>query len=479
MRSCRPALVLLAALLAALPFAQADPPPAASNATGNATANPLVNCHDVSTGVDAGCWAQLNMSSWVLDWYNSHTCHPTEPFSTCFLRLNHAPDVDCTVINSQSCGATISDNIDNPQVFYVLHNIYAINNFFNSWQSATAQAFGDSSDTINSIVQLIDPPVDSNVMLQNVLTYVLFAVALIPGPISIIAGEAEIGVQLAIATAGTLSLTTPGLFKYVFPKTTDDTRPVLISQLSQSLESLKNGITGRLQPILSVAESNVTSFIQMAAGGTFSTHPPPALDSQVGALRTVFNTFVVSSALNASQYTGVQALNTNVQQLATNGTALSYDISCDTYEKPYNICNAWWYDDVNDRTWTLIDGKNVRNNPYKILSSVFANGWTSGAALFENAAFCKSSGHQPSDVEFSVDQGMFSLQCVSQLSTCTWDPTCHAQALGYKPGTCEFTDCPTMPGFAPHLGRFSSWFQVPAGYLGPLMWARDITVRNN
>ena len=85
-----------------------------------------VDCRNTQTGVDPSCWFELNMTNWVRHWYETHTCNPGEGFSDCFLRSQGMPAADCTVINLQSCGVDITDQVptSEPEIFYVLYNIY-------------------------------------------------------------------------------------------------------------------------------------------------------------------------------------------------------------------------------------------------------------------------------------------------------------------------------------------------------------------
>ena len=83
------------------------------------------DCNNITTGRDNRCWAQLNLTQWVQEWLEENTCHPNEPFASCFLRLEGFPGLDCTGIKINACTSPQGDNmLKKPQVFYVAYNIY-------------------------------------------------------------------------------------------------------------------------------------------------------------------------------------------------------------------------------------------------------------------------------------------------------------------------------------------------------------------
>ena len=107
-----------------------------------------VNCKGGNGAVyDTSCWNTLNMTDWIKNWNaTTPTCsgsadgsdccgpsnNPSEPWSTCFLRLALAnADYDCSQINLKSCsleGFQLASkyNLSNdmPQYRYAVRNIY-------------------------------------------------------------------------------------------------------------------------------------------------------------------------------------------------------------------------------------------------------------------------------------------------------------------------------------------------------------------
>ena len=89
---------------------------------------------------DASCWNTLDIMSYLTNWKATTTCGPSEPWSTCFLRLaTKQTSYDCTKLNPVSC--PLSSNIElegldasiASQVNYVVLNIVTINTFFSAY----------------------------------------------------------------------------------------------------------------------------------------------------------------------------------------------------------------------------------------------------------------------------------------------------------------------------------------------------------
>ena len=102
-----------------------DPSPGVYNNSSPTVLSDGIDCNNITTGRDNKCWAQLNLTQWVQEWLEDNTCHPNEPFASCFLRLEGFPGLDCTGIKISACTSPQGDNIlEKPQVFYVAYNIY-------------------------------------------------------------------------------------------------------------------------------------------------------------------------------------------------------------------------------------------------------------------------------------------------------------------------------------------------------------------
>ena len=84
-----------------------------------------VDCRNLKTGRANKCWDELQLTQWVMNWTNENKCYQTEPFSTCFLRLNGFWGLDCSQIAPNACVAPQDPNlVTEPEIFYVAYNIY-------------------------------------------------------------------------------------------------------------------------------------------------------------------------------------------------------------------------------------------------------------------------------------------------------------------------------------------------------------------
>ena len=103
----------------------------------------VVNCTDLKASFDSSCWETLNLEGYLNDpetgWNRTAAicagdeddaacCLPTEPWTTCYLRLAHGfPGTDCSEINAQDCSYNPSLAVDPriaPYVAYTMKTIY-------------------------------------------------------------------------------------------------------------------------------------------------------------------------------------------------------------------------------------------------------------------------------------------------------------------------------------------------------------------
>ena len=83
-----------------------------------------VDCHNLTTGRDNKCWHELQLTTWVKEWIDEHTCYEGEGFSSCFLRQVGWPELDCTGIKIPACTPPPLQEDQDPRVWYVAYNIY-------------------------------------------------------------------------------------------------------------------------------------------------------------------------------------------------------------------------------------------------------------------------------------------------------------------------------------------------------------------
>ena len=96
-----------------------------TNAT-NSKKPPIVNCNNLSTGLSNNCWAELDLTDWVIAWQQNTVCLDGEGFASCFLRQSAYPGLDCTTISLSSCPPPVVLTGMDPRNFYVSYNIYGM-----------------------------------------------------------------------------------------------------------------------------------------------------------------------------------------------------------------------------------------------------------------------------------------------------------------------------------------------------------------
>ncbi|KAL8991166.1 MAG: hypothetical protein Q9169_007931, partial [Polycauliona sp. 2 TL-2023] len=145
------------------------------------TSNAEVDCHNLTTGRDNKCWEELQLTQWVHGWIEGHTCYENEGFSSCFLRQVGWPELDCTGIKIPACTPPPVKPDQDPYVWYVAYNIYAINQYFGSWYMAIGGALSLASLNVEEIVQLLNPPDNTNLLISDILIALTGIFSVAPG----------------------------------------------------------------------------------------------------------------------------------------------------------------------------------------------------------------------------------------------------------------------------------------------------------
>ena len=133
-------------------------------------------------GIDPSCWELLNMTSYVQDWWAQYRYQcDGEPFSSCFFSLNDQSSTDCTGVRPGACPRPLPEQFG-PHDFYIAYSLYGINQVFSSLYTAIGNANELASESIGAIVALLDPPAQSHLFLNDILTALTVGIqALFPG----------------------------------------------------------------------------------------------------------------------------------------------------------------------------------------------------------------------------------------------------------------------------------------------------------
>ncbi|KAI4159470.1 MAG: hypothetical protein LQ342_006549 [Letrouitia transgressa] len=444
-----------------------------------------VDCHDTATGPATKCWDELNLTSWVQDWLDSHYCHEHEGFSDCFLRQNGFQGMDCSGVKLDTC--TVPQNQEvaskHPEQWYVAYTIFSVNQFFNSWYQAISNSAPTAQYNIGKIVEIIDIPEKTSVALQWVLIALQGIFAIVPGPLGVYAANSWKfnnqwqAISQVISNAVSVA---PNAFRFIFPTGTADSKLVQLADLSHNFANVIMTVKSNINVTLSEVMGNSTAFLAFAQKGNFS-GKPPSLPEQENYLYYGFNTYLISQALNGNNVYGVISPGTDVKALANNGSKLNYPIDCKDYDD-YGICDAWWYSTNYRSSFTLDNFDHMNRNYGRNMYDLISN-FTTGELLFEGAYACHSEGNFGQPVNITINAGGINTACISQLKILTWNMDC----TSVTDKECEFVEagqaqdtffatsdlCPLAGGYCPHT------YSVPAGYLGPLLTQDDFTLRRD
>ena len=336
-----------------------------------------------------------------------------------------------------------------------------------------------AQNNIAEIVQLIDIPSNTPLILQDVLLALQCVFALIPGPLGVFAANSwkfdNTWQSLAQILSNALNAA-PNVGRYLFPADNAASQLIQIGELSHNFANVIMQVQSNLNQTVSSVMANSTEFLAFASQGNF-TAKPPSLPDQVNYLYYGFNTYLISQALNGNNVYGVIGVDTDPRQLATNGTKTPYSIDCQEYDET-NVCDAWWYSENFGSAFTLDDFSHMDRNYNSQLSTLLGN-YTTGQLLFEGAYTCHSEGNFGKPINITINAGGINTACISQLKVLTWNMAC----TSVRDHSCEFLEGlsqNTFYGSNPSFDVNSQQiFSVPAGYLGPLVAQSDVQLRRN
>ncbi|KAI9842367.1 MAG: hypothetical protein M1837_007287 [Sclerophora amabilis] len=385
-----------------------------------------------------------------------------------------------------SCGADISEDVpdDEPELFYVLYNIYAVHNFFNQWGQASKDALNRVALDVENIVTTISPvqKEETNVDTNVFLTILAGIFSIIPGVGGILVGAMQ-GVSKAMTAAaqagfGAISAT-PWLFKAAFPMGTIEHQSITIASVKDSVGRIIDSFESKLRFYLKEVQTEMDSFIAFSKSGAFCDNVTD-LNLLKDHMQKALFAYILSLVYEANDIHIVKAPNTNPQELATQ-QGLAWDIDCPGYDE-FGMCNAWYYHKESNTAYTLNDWSSLKGDSIR-KNDALANqmrailkGYTTGALLFEDAGICAAQGQQSNGVKATVEPKIgLTLSCVSQLKVYSWKMDSTDVAMPNVNN--EFADSPAQPGWEARRVRSIGGdakscqngcyqLRVPYGYLG-------------
>ncbi|KAL8713831.1 MAG: hypothetical protein Q9225_006681 [Loekoesia sp. 1 TL-2023] len=226
------------------------------------------------SGVNPSCWETLKLTDYTRDWWavNGTKCKTGTGFSTCFLQVYNLGLYDCTGVKPNSCPPPSATAGYSPQEWYVLYNIYAINQVFLSLYQAIGNANTLASERVGAVVALLDPPEKNNIFVHDLLTALSAGFALLPA---------------ANAIAGTIikaAQQIPNVVGLLFPVGTTDSRVAQWANINNELATVVQYYQGNISDIIPAVNNNLDSFIAYAGTGQFSVNPLPDLSDESDAL---------------------------------------------------------------------------------------------------------------------------------------------------------------------------------------------------
>ncbi|KAI9745771.1 MAG: hypothetical protein M1835_002561 [Candelina submexicana] len=478
-------LSLLLNLPCLFPFVASTPTPQA------ATAVPF-DCNKRDQTLRPECWDVLNVSQYLIDWADAnkdcipapvgldpHPYNEKGSFWDCFFaRLKPVvPDptvgfynFKCTVIGSDQCASSTNITVYAPRDQYVILTIFNINQWFKSIYTAIGDSQTSVMAQMGSIVQLYNPPKQESAFLSGMLVAVGAAIGSLPFPFG--------GEYLSKLVFTPAMQQFPGILKYTFPRGTVDSRVTQQNQLNSQLDWLVLTTQDNMAEAMKQALDRWDIFHIFSQGGAFLGEPASSLEQRKN-LTISLNTFAISQLLKTNNIYLTVAFNTNVKELADNGTAKYPEyVQCQEYDQ-HNVCNAWWYDAQEDNTYGLQRTDDVVHNYHDEMVTTFDQGWTTPELLFRGAKQCADYVYAGGDPGTLIDPNSVEPRCLSSLPLCLWDQNCwHTSCM--LSGSYIGADCPAKSM------KFDTWDCnlahkrfIPPAYLGPILQMEKVFICRN
>ncbi|KAL8911610.1 MAG: hypothetical protein Q9172_007638 [Xanthocarpia lactea] len=340
---------------------------------------------------------------------------------------------------------------------------------------------------VEEIVQLINPPDDTNLILDDILITLTGIFAVAPGLGLNIGDMLDKAVKKGFEVSKSLRtgltfvenaiIGFPQIGRYLYPIDTPASSVVQIADLKNQLGGLIGTVQGNLNKTVVSVMADPEEFLAFASQGNFSA-AAPSLPDQQQYLLYAFNTYIISTCLTGNNIYATIAKDTNVQALATNGSQNSlnegFDISSCVGYSAQNVCDEWWFSGNYNSTFGLNHFSHIQRGFHDLLETIFQK-YTTGQLLFDNAYACNQNGNYGKPIAVTVNAAGLNTQCLSQLQVVTWDMGCD----GVTDQMCEFLEVEPQGQFLSGCGSESYFsvmdepiYCVPRGYLGPLIHQR-------
>ena len=359
------------------------------------------------------CWNSLGVSQYLTNWSATYGkgCQPGISFAQCFLEVLNLGQLDCIGITSGTCPppSWIQYSTYNISVqdFYVAYSIYSVWAFFNGYYTAIGNARSAATDSIGAIVALLDPPKSTNGLLNDILTALSVGLSFVSVGAAPLVGAIFNGIQQA-----------PSVGTYLFPVGTLDTQVAQFDQIANSLGTITTYLQNNVASALAAIQNDTQTFLAIVGSGNFSVTPVPSIADQSNSILTALNTYVISQCLQANNWVVTRAIDTDINALQANKSAISWDVpNCGSGYDGMSICGAYYFNNAIGVSFSLTNKGEMSKDPTNDMSQLFAN-WTTPDLLFNGAAQCQLQGGSAPEVTFGASG--INTSCLSNLKVCTW-----------------------------------------------------------
>ncbi|KAL8730839.1 MAG: hypothetical protein Q9166_003766 [cf. Caloplaca sp. 2 TL-2023] len=304
----------------------------------------------------------------------------------------------------------------------------AINNLFTSWYNALNFASNNAQLKVQSIVTELDPPQETNLFLNQILTALSIGLAFVGGP------EAGALVSAATATAAQTFVKAvqqaPTVAAAIWPSGTENSQSIQIGNLESDLSLGSEELVNITNRGLELIMSDVPSFIAFAQSGAFSGNQAISLPEETGEATLAFKTYILTTAMTANEWKVAPHIMSKEQA--------AHDWGC-TFDEN-NLCGDYsFYSDATSRGYSLSNwGEGPR--PGEFMKDIITNKWANLGLMFDGAYECTASGKMGQDPFAGFGLGAnFNTACVSQLTNCI---ACGKECpVALIDGVCPFGRC--------------------------------------
>ncbi|KAL8660141.1 MAG: hypothetical protein Q9226_000047 [Calogaya cf. arnoldii] len=436
-----------------------------------------VNCTDPAAFFFSECWTILNIHDYLLNpqtgWIattricqdsggrnednnGANCCRDQEAWATCYLRLAiPGSDQDCTSTSGDRCDGAMLQTIQvdpsiRPYVRYTVKNIYAINNFFQTYYTALNNAAGIVGNNIEKMVQIVDVIVEPDVPFQELLLSLAVGLAFLGAPslASVILGVKATVYRASAQALIISSQQAPNVGRALWPAGTDQSQFIQTAELKLQLANISADLSAMMDGGVRLLMTDPFSFVNYADNGRYS--GPNVTDTAEGSPLTVpsagdavayaLKTFLISFSLWKNKW--YSTFNIGPYNTVSD-VKRAFNCEIDPATGLCGQTGAKYWSPYTKRMYELkCAGPEEALAPRDMIKTILDYGWAPLSVLFDGGFNCTTEGRAGSNaVNFNYD-GTLDLACVSQLPMYTecWDmcPTTMAN------GSCLFGNVGTV-----------------------------------